>query len=86
MDSFWLSLLVLSTGGHDDSLPAIFSVRIVYFGGILIGLVIFAILVGFITDAVVNFMDGLAKGKSKVIMNGHTLVPASCGRDDFREF
>lgn len=74
VDSFWLSLLVLSTGGHDDSLPAIFSVRIVYFGGILIGLVIFAILVGFITDAVVNFMDGLAKGKSKVIMNGHTLV------------
>ncbi|KAH8078204.1 hypothetical protein JL720_9884 [Aureococcus anophagefferens] len=68
VDSFWLSLLVLSTGGHDDSLPAIFRAHRLLWG-ILIGLVIFAILAGFITRR--RQLHGrLAKGKSKVIMNG----------------
>ena len=37
-------------------------------------LVVFAVLVGFITDAVSQFMDGLAAGRTKVAAERHTLI------------
>eukprot|EP00931_Biecheleriopsis_adriatica_P105744 TRINITY_DN8027_c0_g1_i1.p1 TRINITY_DN8027_c0_g1~~TRINITY_DN8027_c0_g1_i1.p1 ORF type:complete len:993 (-),score=174.92 TRINITY_DN8027_c0_g1_i1:97-3075(-) len=38
------------------------------------GLVVFAIFVGFITDAVTGFMNELAEGRTKVVTSGHTLI------------
>lgn len=72
--SVWYSLQLLAAGGVDDSIPDLTALRVIYFLGLLSGLVIFAILVGFITDGVTNFMDSLNEGKTKVVTAGHTLV------------
>ena len=74
-NSFYMTLQVLMTGGYDMGIgPTHNLLRFLFFLQILVGLVVFAILVGFITDIVQTFMDDLNKGKSKVTDRGHTLI------------
>ena len=70
----WASLQILAAAGIDDSIPDMTILRVVYFAALLCGLVVFAILVGFITDSVTSFMDSLGEGRTKVVTYGHTLV------------
>jgi len=74
VDAFWVSFQVLTTAGFEDSIPSVNGLRVVYFAMIVFGLVVFAILVGFITDSVTTFMDGLALGRTKVAESNHTLI------------
>lgn len=73
-DSFYLSLLTLTSGGYDDSIPEYNGLRILYFAMIFAGMVIFAILVGFITDSIQSFMTSLNEGRSKCCETDHTLI------------
>ena len=73
-DSLFLSLQVLTSAGFDDSIPRPFSLRLIYFAMIFTGLIVFAVLVGFITESVTTFMASLAEGKTKVLETGHTLI------------
>ena len=73
-ESMWASLQILAAAGIDDSIPDMTILRVVYFAALLCGLVVFAILVGFITDSVTSFMDSLGEGRTKVVTYGHTLV------------
>ena len=71
-DGLFVSMQVLMAAGFDD-VPGN-SLRVVYFLMIFIGLVVFAILVGFITDTVTSFMKSLATGRTKVAETDHTLI------------
>ena len=73
-EAIWYSVQLLAAGGVDDSIPDLTALRVIYFLGLLSGLVVFAILVGFITDGVTTFMESLNEGKTKVVTAGHTLV------------
>ena len=72
-DSFFLSLQMLTTGGYDDAVPG-FAFRIVYFFMIFSGLIVFAILIGFLTDSVTGYMDSLKEGSTRVFERNHTLI------------
>ena len=41
---------------------------------LLSGVVVFAVLVGFVTDSILSFTHGLAAGRTKVVEKGHTLI------------
>ena len=72
-DCFYFILQVLAVGGFQmDSKREGF--RIIFFLTIFVGLIVWAILVGFITEMVQSFMADLNKGKSKVVERGHTLI------------
>jgi hypothetical protein len=74
-NAFYMTLQVLMTGGFDMSIGhTSILLRFLFFIQILVGLVVFAILVGFITEMVQGFMEDLNKGKSKVTDRGHTLI------------
>jgi hypothetical protein len=73
-DSFFVSLLVLTSGGYEDGIPEYNGLRIIYFAMILTGMVVFAILVGFITDSIQGFMSSLSEGRSKCCEADHTLI------------
>ena len=53
-ESLWLSLQVFAAAGYHPDLPDLLVLRSLYFSMILGGLVVFAILVGFITEGVVS--------------------------------
>jgi hypothetical protein len=72
-DSIFMALQLVISAGFDDSIPA-GGLRFFFFLMIFFGLVVFAVLVGFITDAVSQFMESLAIGRTKVAENGHTLI------------
>ena len=48
--------------------------RIVYIASLVIGLVIFAVLVGIITAGFEAILTGIEEGKSKVMEKNHTLI------------
>jgi len=73
-DSIFLSLQLVASAGFDDSIPDVNGLRILYFLLIFLGLIVFAILVGFITDGVSSYMKSLAEGRTKVIEDSHTLI------------
>ena len=64
---------VVAAGGQDLSITGT-EHRAIFFVMILSGLVVFAILVGFITEAVQEYMLALSSGRSKVVEKGHTLI------------
>ena len=72
-DSLFLSMQVLMASDFSE-IPDIHGLRIVYFLMIFSGLVVFAVLVGFITDSVTSFMNELETGKTKVAQKEHTLI------------
>ena len=73
-DAFFMSAQLLLSAGYDDSIPDINGLRVLYFFVIFFGLVIFSVLVGFITDKVNHFMSSLEGGKTKVVEENHTLI------------
>ena len=73
-DGIFMALQLIVSAGFDDSIPDKNGLRFVFFLMIFFGLVVFAVLVGFITDAVSQFMDSLAVGRTKVAEDGHTLI------------
>lgn len=72
-DSFWLSwTYVADSGNHansDGTGPRLVSVS-VSFGGMLI----FAMMLGLVSDAISEKFDSLRKGKSEVVEQNHTLI------------
>eukprot|EP00250_Pteridium_aquilinum_P011030 c19793_g1_i1 orf=1410-3884(-) len=72
-DALWRSwTYVADSGNHADSVglgPRIVSVSI-SIGGMLI----FALMLGLVSDAISEKVDSLRKGKSEVIERGHTLI------------
>ena len=73
-DGIFMALQLIISAGFDESIPDENGLRLVFFLIIFFGLVVFAVLVGFITDAVSQFMENLAIGRTKVAENGHTLI------------
>ena len=72
-DGIFMALQLIVSAGFDDSIPDEAGLRWVFFLMIFFGLVVFAVLVGFITDSVSQFMDSLAVGRTKVA-ELHTLI------------
>ena len=72
-DSLFLSMQVLMASDFSE-IPDVNGLRVVYFLMLFMGLVVFAILVGFITDTVSAFMNSLASGLTKVATDDHTLI------------
>ncbi|XP_051126382.1 ion channel CASTOR-like isoform X1 [Andrographis paniculata] len=72
-DSLWLSwTYVADSGNHADSVgfgPRLVSVSI-SFGGMLI----FAMMLGLVSDAISEKFDSLRKGRSEVVEQNHTLI------------
>ena len=73
-DGIFMALQLISSAGFDDSIPDESGLRWLFFLMIFFGLVVFAVLVGFITDSVSQFMDSLAVGRTKVAESSHTLI------------
>ena len=73
-DAFYFTLQMLAVQGYDDAMPEENGFRAVFFLMILTGLVVFATLIGFITDAVTNYMDALKDGATKVLEKNHTII------------
>ena len=73
-DAWFLSIQLLTSAGFDDSIPNHGFLRPLYFLQIFVGLVIFAILVGFVTDTIQGFMKSLSDGKTRVMEERHTLI------------
>ena len=48
--------------------------RVVYITSLIIGLVIFAVLVGIITAGFEAILEGIEEGRSKVMETNHTLI------------
>ena len=48
--------------------------KLVFCAIVFLGLIIFAVLIGFITDSVGQFIDELTAGRGKVFESGHTLI------------
>ena len=72
MDAIYFSLLVLTNGDIDaDILPKTNAFRGLYFLMIIVGLVLFAILIGFISDVVRTYMDSLNEGTTRVVEKYH---------------
>lgn len=72
-DALFMHLMLIVSAGYED-VPDENGLRYIFFFSIFFGLVIFAILVGFITDKVGQFMTDLDKGRTKVAEDGHTLI------------
>ena len=73
-DAIFLSLQLVISAGYDADIPDKLGLRWLYFVILFFGLVVFAVLVGFITDAVSQFMNSLEEGRTKVAADGHTLL------------
>ena len=73
-DAVFMHLQLIVAAGYDAEIPNTHGLRIIFFISVFFGLVIFAILVGFITDSVSQFMTDLDTGRTKVAEKGHTLI------------
>lgn len=71
----WMSFQVFaSQGGLDGEDIEEVGHRVVFSALLFFGLVVFAILVGMITEAFQEMMSNMTAGKSKVAMEGHTVI------------
>ena len=73
-DAVFMHLQLIVAAGYDSEIPDTHGLRVIFFLSVFFGLVIFAILVGFITDSVSQFMSDLDTGRTKVSENDHTLI------------
>ena len=71
-EAMWLTFQVFAAGGTGDFNNA--SEKVIFAVMLIVGLFVFAILVGFITDMMADFMESIVTGRSKVSETGHTLV------------
>ena len=79
-DALWLTFQVVASAGftNDYTVPLD---RLLYAVMLFSGLVVFAILVGFITEAITEFMQALNAGETKVAASALTLTPAATPDD-----
>ena len=73
-DAVFIALQLIISAGYDDAIPDKNGLRQLFVFILFFGLVVFAVFIGFITDAVSEFMDSLEEGKTKVAAEGHTLI------------
>ena len=73
-DAIFIALQLIISAGYDDAIPDKNGLRQLFVFILFFGLVVFAVFIGFITDAVSEFMDSLEEGKTKVAAEGHTLI------------
>ena len=73
-DGIYIALSLVIAAGIDDSIPDKMGLRFVFVFCIIFGLVIFAVVVGFITSAIDGFLVTIAEGHTKVAENQHTLI------------
>ena len=73
-DGIYLALSLVIAAGVDDSVPDKMGLRFVYVSLIIFGLVIFAVVVGFITKQIDDFLVTIAEGHTKVAEDKHTLI------------
>jgi hypothetical protein len=72
-ESFWSAwTFVADPGTHADNIGML--PRLVSFVMTLGGMVIFAMVIGMITEDIGSFVDNLRRGKSRVIVSNHTLI------------
>ena len=69
-DALWLTFQVIASAGFTNEHKNAGERTIMLFSG----LVVFAILVGFITEVITEFMADLNAGETKVAESGHTLI------------
>ena len=85
-EAIWVSFQVLASQGYENEMNQY--ERVVFSCMILAGLVVFAILVGFITDAIQENMATLSDGRSKVSLSPcqrlhHAIDPLTLSHDCF---
>jgi len=73
-DGIYLAAQLVMAGGPDPDTPEVMGLRWVYTFCVLFGLVVFAIVVGFITNAIESGMEAVSSGKTKVAEADHTLI------------
>ena len=77
-DSWWdgvyLAAHLVMTGGPDTDTPAETYLRYIYSFLVLFGLIVFAIVVGFITAGIEAGLEAVGSGRTKVAETGHTLI------------
>jgi len=77
----WFTFQIMATQGYDDAVregmkSAGFAVleKLLLTAQLVFGLVVFAVLVGIITDSVTNLMTNIADGQTRVVEKNHTLL------------
>ena len=74
-DSVFFTAQLLSVGGFTADIPVDHEFRrIWYYLDLFLGLIIFAVLIGFISESVNKYMAKLESGSTNVFENGHTLI------------
>ena len=73
-DGIYLAANVVMTGGPDTDTPADTYLRYIYAFLVLFGLIVFAIVVGFITAGIEAGLEAVGSGRTKVAESGHTLI------------
>eukprot|EP00930_Biecheleria_cincta_P039055 TRINITY_DN26861_c0_g1_i1.p1 TRINITY_DN26861_c0_g1~~TRINITY_DN26861_c0_g1_i1.p1 ORF type:complete len:857 (-),score=140.97 TRINITY_DN26861_c0_g1_i1:89-2659(-) len=69
----WQVFQVIAAGGVDDSIVEPAQIMI-YTLILLTGLIVFAILIGMITDSFQSYVESMSEGKTKVPISNHTLI------------
>merc|ERR1719460_3061071 len=74
--SFYYVFQILASGGYDDNIDTAKSPyhAVVLVLTMLTGLMVFAVLVGFVNDSVQDTIEEINQGKSKIVARGHTLI------------
>jgi hypothetical protein len=73
-DGIYLALSLVIAAGVDDSVPDKMGLRFVYVSLVIFGLVVFAVVVGFMTKKIDDFLVSIAEGHTKVAEDKHTLI------------
>eukprot|EP00605_Chrysophyceae_sp_TOSAG23-4_P001407 GSChrysophyteH1.ASY1.ANO1.1533.1 assembled CDS len=72
-DSLFLAMQVIIAADFQE-IPNVNGLRVMYFLMLLSGLILVAVLIGFITDGIRSFMNELAEGRTQVALKDHTLI------------
>ncbi|KAL9180594.1 hypothetical protein ACHAXT_011047 [Thalassiosira profunda] len=73
-NAVWLAWTYVADPGTHADCPEAFLIRLVSFGVTLGGMLIFALMIGIISDYIAEKVDGLKKGKSRIIDIDHTVM------------
>ena len=73
-DGIYLALSLVIAAGVDDSVPDKLGLRFLYVSLVIFGLVMFAAVVGFMTNKIDDFLVSIAEGYTKVAEDKHTLI------------
>ena len=73
-DGIYLALSLVIAAGVDGSVPDKLGLRFLYVSLVIFGLVMFAAVVGFMTNKIDDFLVSIAEGHTKVAEDKHTLI------------